>query len=248
MLTEMIELFCFNEDGLFIKMDEIEGIPQTKRIELHWTVRDPNLVKYITDEYFLPLIQKASRKERNGELNHDGEQDLYQGASCHIHIHVSLFSLLDAGYVILQNFGRLKFCRTHVIVHFSPGLLCDTNKRELEMLEQKLSIAIRFGKISVTSQNVVTNRSILAYLERLDRLGIRIVSHLVDGQRFTSIYLPALRLLSSFGARTHFLGRFVIGSLITFIIFQMQKITLLENGDSFRFYCCLLSVLLLDTY
>lgn len=104
MLTEMIELLCFNEDGMFIKMDEIEGIPQTKRIELHWTVRDPNLVKYITDEYFLPLMQKASRKERNGELNHDGKQDLFQGASCHIHIHVSLFSLFDAGYVTLQTF------------------------------------------------------------------------------------------------------------------------------------------------
>jgi hypothetical protein len=97
----MIELLCFNEDGMFI---EIEGIPQTKRIELHWTVRDPNLVKYITDEYFLPLMQKASRKERNGELNHDGKQDLFQGASCHIHIHVSLFSLFDAGYVTLQTF------------------------------------------------------------------------------------------------------------------------------------------------
>ena len=81
------------------------------------------------------------------------------------------------------------------------------------MLEQsaKLSIAIRFGTISVTSQNVVTNKSTLAYLERLDRLGIRTVSHLVDGQRFTSIYLPLLCLLPSFGARTHFLGRFVIG-------------------------------------
>lgn len=56
------------------------------------------------------------------------------------------------------------FCRIHVIVHFSPVLLCDKHNREPEMLEQnaKLSIAIRFGTISVTSQNVVTNKSTLA--------------------------------------------------------------------------------------
>ena len=134
-------------------------------------------------------------------------------------------------------------------MHFSPVLFCNKYNRELEMLEQKPSVAIRFGKdFCDRPERGKTNKSTLAYLERLDRLGIRTVSRLVDGQRFTSIYLPSLCLLSSFGARTHFLGRFVIGYLITSIIFQMQKMTLLEQRNSFWFYCFLLSVLLLDTY
>ena len=101
MLTEMIELLCFNKDGMFINMGNIEGIPQTKRIELHWTCRDENLIKYITDEYFLPLMQKALVKERESEFDHNDDDvddddnnnntEIYEGATCHIHIHVSLF-------------------------------------------------------------------------------------------------------------------------------------------------------------
>ena len=101
MLTEMIELLCFNKDGMFINMGNIEGIPQTKRIELHWTCRDENLIKYITDEYFLPLMQKALVTERESEFDHNDDDDgnnnnnteIYDGATCHIHIHVSLFHL-----------------------------------------------------------------------------------------------------------------------------------------------------------
>ena len=84
---------------MFINMGNIEGIPQTKRIELHWTCRDENLIKYITDEYFLPLMQKALVMERESEFDHNDDDDnnnnteIYEGATCHIHIHVSLFHL-----------------------------------------------------------------------------------------------------------------------------------------------------------
>lgn len=49
MFTEMIGVLCFREDGLFVKMDEIEGVPVTKEFVLHWSCRDENLIKYITD-------------------------------------------------------------------------------------------------------------------------------------------------------------------------------------------------------
>merc|ERR1719491_1174464 len=79
MFTEMIELLCFNEDGMFIKMHDIQGVPLTKEISLHWMCRDENLIKYITDEYFQPLMDRARRK--------GGDSEDYQGVRCHIHIH-----------------------------------------------------------------------------------------------------------------------------------------------------------------
>mmetsp|Transcript_63205 Transcript_63205/g.72689 ORF Transcript_63205/g.72689 Transcript_63205/m.72689 type:complete len:102 (+) Transcript_63205:107-412(+) len=36
MFTEMIEILCFNEDGMFIKMQDIQGVPLTKEFSLHW--------------------------------------------------------------------------------------------------------------------------------------------------------------------------------------------------------------------
>jgi len=79
MFTEMIEILCFNEDGMFIKMNDIEGVPLTQEFALHWMCRDENLIKYITDEYFQPLMDKAAKK--------GGNDDDYQGVRCHIHIH-----------------------------------------------------------------------------------------------------------------------------------------------------------------
>jgi len=79
MFTEMIEILCFNEDGMFIKMNDIQGVPLTKEFSLHWMCRDENLIKYITDEYFEPLMEKATRK--------GGDDANYQGVRCHIHIH-----------------------------------------------------------------------------------------------------------------------------------------------------------------
>jgi NAD(P)H-flavin reductase len=82
MFTEMIELLCFKEDGMFIKMDEIQGAPITKEFSLQWTCRDENLIKYITDEYFQPLIEKAERKGRDS-----GDDDGAKCSRCSIHIH-----------------------------------------------------------------------------------------------------------------------------------------------------------------
>lgn len=78
MITEMIEILCLNEDGMFIKMQDIQGVPLTKEFALHWTCRDENLIKYITDEYFQPLMEKAKRKYGN---------DADGGVPCTIHIH-----------------------------------------------------------------------------------------------------------------------------------------------------------------
>ena len=80
MLTELIEILCFNEDGMFLKMDEIQGVPVTKEFALHWTCRDENLIKYITDEYFQPLMEKAKRK---GDRMASGRPIV----PCTIHIH-----------------------------------------------------------------------------------------------------------------------------------------------------------------
>lgn len=79
MFTEMIEVLCFRKDGLFVKMDEIEGEPITKEFALHWSCRDENLIKYITDEYFQPLIEESERYGSN--------DDNYNGVRCVIHIH-----------------------------------------------------------------------------------------------------------------------------------------------------------------
>jgi len=79
MFTEMIEVLCFKKDGLFVKMDEIEGEPLTKKFALHWSCRDENLIKYITDEYFQPLMEEA---EQYGGCSED-----YDGVQCAIHIH-----------------------------------------------------------------------------------------------------------------------------------------------------------------
>jgi len=79
MFTELIEILCFQEDGMFIKMQDIHGVPITKEFALHWTCRDENLIKYITDEYFQPLVEKSRRR--------GGDQDDYHGVRCHIHIH-----------------------------------------------------------------------------------------------------------------------------------------------------------------
>merc|ERR1712241_882659 len=80
MFTELIEILCFNCDGMFIPLDEIEGIPATKEFVLHWTCRDENLIKYITDEYFQPLMEIASKQM-------GGDDFEYLGVRCHIHIH-----------------------------------------------------------------------------------------------------------------------------------------------------------------
>eukprot|EP00751_Fragilariopsis_kerguelensis_P005652 CAMPEP_0170793606 /NCGR_PEP_ID=MMETSP0733-20121128/22796_1 /TAXON_ID=186038 /ORGANISM="Fragilariopsis kerguelensis, Strain L26-C5" /LENGTH=965 /DNA_ID=CAMNT_0011142671 /DNA_START=114 /DNA_END=3008 /DNA_ORIENTATION=- len=82
MFTELIEVLCFRKDGLFVTMDEIEGEPITTQFELHWSCRDENLIKYITDEYFQPLIEES---ERYGGVM-TGTAD-YQGVRCLIHIH-----------------------------------------------------------------------------------------------------------------------------------------------------------------
>lgn len=79
MFTEMIEILCFNKDGMFITMKEIKGLPLTKEFALHWTCRDENLIKYITDEYFQPLLEKAKLV--------DGDDKSYAGVKCKIHIH-----------------------------------------------------------------------------------------------------------------------------------------------------------------
>jgi len=80
MFTEMIEVLCFRRDGLFVQMDEIEGEPITKEFALHWSCRDENLIKYITDEYFQPLIEES---ERYGGVMSGN----YNGVRCVIHIH-----------------------------------------------------------------------------------------------------------------------------------------------------------------
>jgi hypothetical protein len=80
MFTEMIEVLCFNEDGMFIKMNEIDGVPMTREFALHWTCRDENLIKYITDEYFQPLAEK-------GMAILGGDSESYSGVKCKIHIH-----------------------------------------------------------------------------------------------------------------------------------------------------------------
>jgi predicted ferric reductase len=36
MSTELTEIFCFDEDGVFIKKYGIKGVPLTKDITLHW--------------------------------------------------------------------------------------------------------------------------------------------------------------------------------------------------------------------
>ena len=79
MFTEMIEVLCFRKDGLFVKMDEIEGEPITKEFALHWSCRDENLIKYITDEYFQPLIEESER--------YGSSDDNFNGVRCVIHIH-----------------------------------------------------------------------------------------------------------------------------------------------------------------
>lgn len=79
MFTELIEVLCFRKDGLFVNMDEIEGEPITKEFALHWSCRDENLIKYITDEYFQPLIEESERYGANSEK--------YSGVRCIIHIH-----------------------------------------------------------------------------------------------------------------------------------------------------------------
>lgn len=79
MFTEMIEVLCFKKDGLFVKMDEIHGEPLTKEFSLHWSCRDENLIKYITDEYFQPLIEESEQ--------HGGCLEDYSGVRCVIHIH-----------------------------------------------------------------------------------------------------------------------------------------------------------------
>jgi NAD(P)H-flavin reductase len=79
MFTEMIEVLCFRADGMFVKLDEIEGVPLTKEFVLHWSCRDENLIKYITDEYFQPLIEES---ETYGGCSED-----YNGVRCIIHIH-----------------------------------------------------------------------------------------------------------------------------------------------------------------
>merc|ERR1712183_519325 len=61
MFTELIEILCFRKDGMFVKMKEVRGKPLTKEFVLHWTCRDENLIKYVTDEYFQPLIEKSER-------------------------------------------------------------------------------------------------------------------------------------------------------------------------------------------
>merc|ERR1712188_346407 len=79
MFTEMIEILCFNDDGMFVTRNEIMGTPVTKKFVLHWTCRDENLIKYITEEYFRPLSEKATLM--------GGDDESYSGVRCKIHIH-----------------------------------------------------------------------------------------------------------------------------------------------------------------
>jgi len=101
MFTEMIEILCLQEDGMFMKRNEIQGVPLTQEFVLHWTCRDENLIKYITDEYFRPLLDRAARvaRKRRGSSsnssssssgnNNDNDNDAshFQGVRCQIHIH-----------------------------------------------------------------------------------------------------------------------------------------------------------------
>lgn len=79
MFNEMIKILCFDEDGMFFTRNEIMGKPLTKEFVLHWTCRDENLIKYITEEYFQPLSEKATLM--------GGDDDSYSGVRCKIHIH-----------------------------------------------------------------------------------------------------------------------------------------------------------------
>lgn len=59
LFCELIEMCCFQKDGLFTNEDEIMGPLQPKEITLHWMCRDENLIRFITDEYFAPFLARA---------------------------------------------------------------------------------------------------------------------------------------------------------------------------------------------
>jgi len=64
-MHELASLLCFFEDAMFTKKSDVIGDACTKEIELHWMCRDQHLIRYISNEYFAPLLSK-SRKTGGG--------------------------------------------------------------------------------------------------------------------------------------------------------------------------------------
>jgi len=61
LFCELTELLGFKGDGgLSFKQSDIDGTPVTKEVVLHFLCRDENLIRFITDEYFAPLLTRAS--------------------------------------------------------------------------------------------------------------------------------------------------------------------------------------------
>ena len=85
LFCELVELLCLQNDGLFVKQCDIKGRNpvQTKEVTLHWMCRDENLIRFITDEYFGPLLSRASS-------THSSEQEIClknRPVRCRIVIH-----------------------------------------------------------------------------------------------------------------------------------------------------------------
>jgi len=71
-----------SERGSFYQATDIKGTPETKEVTLHWMCRDENLIKFITDEYFAPMLARASEAHASRDFSPENEP-----ARCRIVIH-----------------------------------------------------------------------------------------------------------------------------------------------------------------
>ena len=82
LFCELVEVLCFQKDGLFTKKSDIKGPVETKEVTLNWMCRDENLIRFITDEYFAPLLARASGAHSSKEFTIENGP-----ARCRIVIH-----------------------------------------------------------------------------------------------------------------------------------------------------------------
>merc|ERR1711957_227956 len=68
LFCELVEMLCFQKDGLFTKQSDVLTCLQTKEVTLHWMCRDENLIRFITDEYFAPFLARASSAHASKEF------------------------------------------------------------------------------------------------------------------------------------------------------------------------------------